>query len=279
MRIGLISDVHWMTEQPASNDAWHGPGEYAGALDRVRLALEHFARGHVGVIALGGDLAHRGDLQSLTEALTACHGASAPVLVATGNHDISQSPHQLEQAHRAASDANLSLVTPTGMTCDGVRVAGVHVGEIQGWFRPRLSSLPSTAGWGEEPVVLLSHFPVLSFAAIIAENGLAYPGDLLDRQDLQAALTTRALPTIVIGGHIHARATRTEGPILQLTVGAMIEPPYECAVIEIDHTAPDKVIVRRDNIRLHGTSSPLDPVFSPVSEVWENAAGGWVEAR
>jgi 3',5'-cyclic AMP phosphodiesterase CpdA len=278
VRLGLISDVHWMTRPPASTGGWHGPGEYAGALDRVRTALEHFADRHADLIVLAGDLAHHGDPDSLLAVLAACRQAPAPVLVATGNHDVSQTRDRLSQALADVADPNLSLVTASGAIYDGTRVAGVHVGEIEGLFWPRLSCLPDTNGWGAEPVVLVSHYPVISLNSIVSAAGLPYPGDLLDRRELCASLLGPGTPTIVIGGHVHARATAVQGTLLQLTVGAMIEPPYECALIEIDDAASGGLIVRRENIRLRGASDQLDPVFSPVGEAWRYAARRWTQA-
>jgi predicted phosphodiesterase len=277
MRIGLISDVHWIAHPPAPSAGWHGQGDFAGTLERARRALSYFNREHVDIVAVSGDLAHNGDFESLSAVLSACHDAIAPVVIAVGNHDVSVTTDALAQATERAGAPGATLASVAGTVIDGVRVAGVHVGETDGWFRPRLRALPDPDTWGTETVVLVSHYPVLSLATIVSDAGLAYPGDLLDRSELEAALAARPEPTIVIGGHVHARATRTDGAILQLTVGALVEAPYECAVIDVGHSQSGEPTVRRQNIRLLDSSATREPLFSPAKETWRLLDGRWTQ--
>lgn len=289
-RLGLVSDVHWMAEPPATASGWHGTGaELAGALDRLSLALDRFAEHDVDAIALAGDLAHHGDVDSLAQVLAACAHASAPVLVVAGNHDVDGDADRLARAHEQAvvparslaaaatgetrhrvADERpaVTLATPAGETQAGIRVAGVHVGETAGWFGARLRELPDPAAWGDEPLVLISHYPVLSLAVPVSEQGLPYPGDLLDRRELADPLIARPAPTLVIGGHVHARATLVEGPVLQLTGGALVEPPYECALVDVEVPAPGLLAVRRECLRLRDGEGAREPVLAPERETW-----------
>jgi hypothetical protein len=48
MRLGVISDVHWMAETPASSAGWHGAGaDFRGVLDRLERALQAMAEAAV----------------------------------------------------------------------------------------------------------------------------------------------------------------------------------------------------------------------------------------
>ncbi|HZV74275.1 MAG TPA: metallophosphoesterase [Conexibacter sp.] len=274
MRLGLVSDVHWMAEPPAMTAGWHGTGaELPGALDRLALAFDRFAERDVDLVVVAGDLAHHGDVGSLAQVLAACTRASAPVLVVAGNHDVDGDADRLARAHALAAAPGLSagavsLATAAGELRDGVRVAGVHVGETAGWFGARLRALPDPAAWGEQPLVLISHYPVLSLATAVSEEGFPYPGDLLDRRDLAGLLAARPAPTLVVGGHVHARATLADGPVLQLTGGALVEPPYECAVVDVDVPAPGRLAVRRECVRLREPDGLREPVLAPEREAW-----------
>jgi calcineurin-like phosphoesterase family protein len=269
MRLGLVSDIHWMAEPPATACGWHGAGaDLAGALDALALALEHFAERRVDAVVVAGDLTHHGDLGSLAAVLTACTRASAPVLVVAGNHDVDGGADQLACAHALAEAPGVALASGAGVSCAGVRVAGVHVGELAGWFGARLQRLPDAAAWSGEPVVLISHYPVLSLAERVSEQGFPYPGDLLDRRELAGLLMERSAPTLAIGGHVHARATLADGPLLQLTGGALVEPPYECAVIDVEVGTSGSLAVRRECLRLREPDGGREPVLAPEREAW-----------
>jgi len=289
MRFGLLSDVHWRSDA-ASAGGWHDGGtapggfhgtgaELAGSLERLGLALERFAAHEVDLVVVAGDLTHHGEPGALVEVLRRCGDASAPVLVVSGNHDVDGDADCLGRAYELAGVSDrVTLASGTGVACDGVRVAGVHVGETIGWFGARLRRLPNVAAWGEEPVVLISHFPALSLASIVAREGFPYPGDLRDRGVLAHALLARTAPTLVVGGHVHARATLTEGPVLQMTGGALVEPPYECALVDVEPLGPGRLTVRRACLRLRDRDSAREPVLAPEREAWLFDGARWTAA-
>jgi len=268
MRIGLISDVHWMVAPPTVAGGWHGTADFACALDRLGLALGHFGQREVDLVVVAGDLAHNGDADSIEAVLTACAAATAPVLVVAGNHDVAADADALVHAHSRANVADVALASPHGIVHDGIRLAGVHVGAAEGWFRARLRELPDLRAWGDALVVLVSHYPLLSLASLISDAGLPYPGDLLDRRACAALLAGRAAPTIVIGGHVHARATVSDGAVLQFTAGALVEAPYECAVLDVEADDAGVVAVARESLPLRDGADGLEPVFSPPREQW-----------
>lgn len=284
MRLGLVSDVHWRTNASANGTGWHGAAaapagwhgtgsELAGALERLALALERFAEHDVDLVVVAGDLTHHGEVGALVEVLRRCGEASAPVLVVAGNHDVDGDADRLRRAHalvtahgRAAGIVRLA--TLEGELHAGMRVAGVHVGETTGWFGARLREQPDLGLWGGEPLVLISHYPALSLATPVSDEGFPYPGDLLDRRELARRLAARQAPTLVVSGHVHARATRVEGSVLQLTGGALVEPPYECAVIDVEMPAPGWLTVGRACLRLRDGDGGREPVLAPERESW-----------
>lgn len=276
MRIGLVSDLHWMQEPPSAAAGWHGlDADFVGVLGRLASALGSFADAEVDLVAVCGDLAHHGDLESLATVLDALARADAPVIVVAGNHDASESPERLAEALKQTRASGVSLATGTGVEIAGLGVAGAHVSVSARWFRARLAAPLSVEAWGAEPHVLLSHYPVLSLADRIAAHGLPYPGDLLDRGELAEALTARRAATVVLSGHVHARATRSSGPLLQLSAGAFVEPPYECALVELAADGEGRLRVSRRCRRLLGDPVEGEPVFAPEEEEWRFGPGGW----
>jgi predicted phosphodiesterase len=277
MRIGLVSDVHWMTEPPMSSNGWHGAGaEFRSVLNRLAQAMHIFVDQRVDVIALAGDLSHHGDEESLIAVLAWCTGVGVPVLVVSGNHDVVGDPGRFERAIWRADARGVALASLHGEIIGGVRVAGVYVGDTDGWFGASLAALPETEAWGDHPVVLISHYPVLSLATQVSDQGFPYPGDLLDRQSLEDMLSDREAPTVVVGGHVHARASRAEHKVLQLTGGALVEPPYECAVIDVVAEPDGSLAVERSCRRLLPAADGREPVLAPEREGWHHSAeAGW----
>ena len=132
-----------------------------------------------------------------------------------------------------------------------------YVGQLGGW------------GGGADLVVVASHFPLLSEASRVAAAGLPYAGDLVNRLDLEGRLRSDSRPKLVLSGHIHARCSTHDGPLLQFTVGALIEPPFDATLVEIDGTS-----VRRTARRL-GEIAVTDPVFAADDELWQWTGDRW----
>lgn len=275
MRIGLVNDLHWMRSPPASPTAWHNPGEFEGVLERLRLALAHFAAQEVDLLIAAGDFAHHGDVDSLAHVLSELAGASAPALAVSGNHDVVEDSHLLERALEQAAVAGVALATPEGFTHGDLRLAGVHVDASEGWFGVRLREPPEIDAWGGEPVLLVSHYPVLSPATEVTASGFPYPGDLVDRAQIAGLLGARSAPTVVLSGHIHARASLAEGSVLQIANAALVEPPYECSSIEIETGSDGVLTVTRESLRVGPSASRREPVFCASQQSWGFDGAGW----
>jgi hypothetical protein len=135
---------------------------------------------------------------------------------------------------------------------------------------------PETAAWGDGLAVFVSHFPAISRAEMFAEEGFKYPGDLRDRESVLEPLAVRSAPTVVLCGHIHARDSLAEGSVLQLVGGALIEAPYECAIVDVD---ADALTVTRTAHPLSGPAVERSPVFAPERETWRYDGLVWSSIR
>ena len=107
----------------------------------------------------------------------------------------------------------------------------------------------------------------------MAAAGLPYAGDLVNRADLESGLQSDGRPKVVLSGHIHARCSTHEGALLQFTVGALIEPPFDATLLELDGTR-----VRR-TARRHGEIAVTDPVFAADDEHWEWSDDRWARVN
>jgi predicted phosphodiesterase len=265
MRLGFVTDVHWTTGVP-SYLGWHNAWDFAGLPSRLAAVAGHFA--DLDLVVLSGDISSGGDLESIAHVLGAL--GDVPVVAVTGNHDVEEGEGLLAAAVRDGAQ----LAQPAGVVRGGLRVAGVQVKAVEGGCAAVVE--PETAAWGEEPVVFVSHYPVLSRTGLFAEHGFKYPGDLVGREAIATALLARSAPTVVLCGHIHARDSHAQGPVLQLVGGALIEAPYECAVVDVD---ADALTVHRETRDLAGPPVERSPVFAPASESWRFDGIEWTSRR
>ena len=264
VRLGVLSDLHCELEPTGSR--WINRFEPEQLDRRLDAALSWFAEARVDLILVLGDLvqfANPGDLEHAFGRLATAD--VAPLATVNGNHDLRLGDEFAASARRHG----IRLLHEEPLVLAGVALTGVGIGA--GLARPQYVGQP--AAWaGDAPlVVVASHFPVLSEASKVAAAGLPYAGDLVNRADVEAQLTDDQRPKLALSGHIHARCSSHAGPLLQLTVGAMIEPPFDATIVEIDAAG---LGVRRTARRL-GDPAPTDPVFTPDDERWRRAGNRW----
>lgn len=258
MRIGVLSDLH--CELEPSGSRWINVFEPEHLDERTDAALAWFSEARVDLILLLGDVVQFASPPDLEHAFARLAAAEvAPLATVIGNHDL-----RLEDAFAERATAHgIRLLHEEPLEA----VAGVGIG--RGAAPPQyVGRLDGRPGAGELAVVA-SHFPLLSEASRVAGAGLPYAGDLVNRADLERELRADRRPTLVLSGHIHARCSRQDGQVLQLTVGALIEPPFDATLVEIEGTT-----VRRSARRL-GELAVTDPVFAPDEERWQWADGAW----
>lgn len=260
--LGVLGDVH-LAAEPHPRAAWHNAYDFHGLPARIDAAVTAFEQAGVDAICLIGDLTHDGSLDALAPLADRLAGVTVPVLVASGNHDPGCSALVRALPHARP-------VAPEGELLGEWRLAGVQI-EAGQLFGARLHGLPPVDEWGEDPLVLLSHFPVMSLASPLALRGMPYPGDVLERDLLADMLARREAPAVVLSGHIHARASAREGAILQIVQGALVEAPYECSVIELG----DGRVMRR-SVELAGPSPDgCPPVLVTSPDTYALVDGVW----
>lgn len=261
MRIGVLSDLH--CELEPSGSRWINVFEPERLDERTDAALAWFADARVDLILLLGDVvqfANTSDLEHMFARLAAAE--VAPLATVGGNHDLRLGDAFAESAR--AHGIRLLQEEPFEA------VAGVGIG--RGAAPPQYVGRLGDRAGGRDLGVVASHFPLLSEASRVAAAGLPYAGDLVNRGELERELRSEGWPQLVLSGHIHVRSSRHDGPLLQLTVGALIEPPFDATLVEVDGTT-----VRRTARRL-GEVAVTDPVFVPDEERWEWADGAWSAA-
>ncbi len=264
MRIGVLSDLH--CELEPSGSRWINDFEPEHLDRRTDAALEWFSEAQVDLILLLGDVVQFANPSDLAHVFARLAAADvAPLATVNGNHDLRVGEEFAERAH----EHGIRLLYEDPLELAGVAVTGVGVD--RGPAPPQYVGRPGQSGGEADLLAVASHFPVLSEASRVAGAGLPYAGDLVNRADLESRLRSDPRPKVVLSGHIHARCTTHDGPLLQLTVGALIEPPFDATIVEID---PTSLSVRRTARRL-GEIAVTDPVFAPDDERWQWTDGSW----
>ena len=258
VRIGVLSDLH--CELEPSGSRWINFFEPEHLDERTDAALAWFSEAQVDLILLLGDVvqfAKPRDLEHLFSFLAT--EWVAPVATVVGNHDLRLG----EEFADCARKHGIRLLHEEPLEL--VKGVGVGRGLAPPQYVGRLDGLTGSA----DVVVVASHFPVLSEASWLAAAGLPYPGDLVNRLELEGRLCSDSRPKLVLSGHIHARCSTHYGPLLQFTVGALIEPPFDATLVEIDGTS-----VRRTARRL-GEIAVTEPVFAADEERWQWTGDRW----
>ena len=258
MRIGVLSDLHCELEPAGSR--WINVFEPEHLDERTDAALAWFSEAQVDLVLLLGDVVQFSNLSDLEHMFARLATADvAPLATVGGNHDLRLG----EEFAACARKHGIRLLHEDPLEL----VTGVGVG--RGSAPPQY--VGQLGGWGGEPglVVVASHFPLLSEASRVAAAGLPYAGDLVNRLGLEGRLRSDSRPKLVLSGHIHARCSTHGGPLLQFTVGALIEPPFDATLVEIDGTS-----VRRTARRL-GEIAVTDPVFAADDELWQWTGDRW----
>ena len=261
IRGGIVSDLHFVTP-PRDGLSWHNPFDVRGVPKRVRRAVRLFREAECDVLVCVGDLTHYGDessLKVLVDLWKAEWGGA--LLVVPGNHD---DPRLLEQI-----GADGFAGRPEGL----LPLESVLLERGP----PRRGHLKSASAEEAAPVrVIVSHYPLLSRRDHLERSGFAYAGDLANREQVANDLLGTASPAIVICGHLHARDSVSCHSMLQLAVGSVVEPPFECAVIDVDAREHGRLLVERSSVVLKAAMPGQRlPVFSAASERWKYTAGNW----
>jgi hypothetical protein len=263
MRLGIVTDLH-LAPTPHRPARWHNPYDFEGVRGRLADALAALGGRRVDAIAVLGDLANDGDAASLNEAVGMLAQGPAPALVVAGNHDCELAADALETAVARAGGERVQAVRAPLMIA-GATAAGLALRPLgDDEFAGRLAG-------GAPPAVLLSHFPLVSREDALHRAGLKYAGDLANLAELAEPLAAGP-PVVALGGHLHVRDAAAEGAVLQLLFPALVEPPFECAVVEVTGDPPQ---VLSESIPVAPSPPVPLPVLRPPTGRWAYADGGW----
>jgi len=269
VRLGVVSDSH-LSPPGTPPGVWHNELDYDRAEERLELALD-FLRGRgVEAIAMLGDLTNFGDEASIDRAVSVLAAAGVPVLVVPGNHDCELGIAEF-RAHVDRLGAPDVTMIASARKVGGLRFVGLTDLTFDDDGRLLIPDMES-GGRGDEPVVVLSHFPLLDRRAATEAAGWKYAGGF---RDLGAArrLLDRDGPAIVLHGHLHVRDAAMDGKVLQITCASLIEPPHEASIVEIV-PSQDGLQVSVEHVAVAESDVPL-PVLTGTHATWTFDGAGW----
>lgn len=284
LRLGVIADPHLALER-VEDARWHNPYRLADAHERLDVALAHPLLDGVDVIALLGDLAHFGDRTSVRYAVDAAANSDRPAVLLSGNHDVLTSGVRLEDEVRARGADH--VLSPLAWVPDAPALkvferagAGLAVHEVMREADRRRQPFDVTGCRlvAADPItgadVWLTHFPLLTLEERCREAQLLYSAHLAYLAPPPPVLPAATGPVVVLSGHLHLRGITTEANVLQLVFAALVEAPYEVAVVDID---VDGASVAYECAAVVEPDAEKLPVLDPSTGRWsfDAASGRW----
>ena len=284
LRLGVIADPHLALERVEDTE-WHNPFRLVDAHERLDAALAHPLVDDTDAVVVLGDLAHFGDRTSVRRVVEAVASGERPTLLLSGNHDVLTPGVRLEDevidrgAELVVSPLACETEAPAVKAFEAVG-AGLAVHEVTRETGRPLRPFDVTGRRLAEadPVgaldVFLTHFPVLSFEQRCRDARLLYSGHLDILAPPPPVSPAAGRPAVVLSGHLHLRGVTTEASVLQIAFAALVEPPYEVAIVEIDVDERSVVYQCASVIQPDAERLPvLDPpwgrwTFDPESARW-----------
>ena len=283
LRLGVVADPHLSLR--GGEASWHNPYRLADAHDRLDQALADPLFADVDAFVLLGDLAHFGDRDSLRRCVDGVAKARGdrPAILLSGNHDVLEDGVRLEHEIDAVHDVD--VVSPLCWYHDssasyvfGSCGFGLHVHEVLGLSDRRVEPFDvasrTVVPAGPAGHVVLTHFPILSFEQRARDAQLLYSAHLSQLAPPVDPLPDDG-PVVVLSGHLHIRGMTHEGDVLQLSFAALVEPPYEFALVEMTADG-DRLEVGYRCASARVPDAPKLPVLDPDQGTWRWTRGdGW----
>ena len=284
MRLGVIADPHLALER-LEDTSWHNPFRLADAHERLDIALADPLLDGADVIVVLGDLAHFGDRTSVRYVVESLANCDRPAIALSGNHDVLTRGVRLEDEVRALGAPN--LVSPLAWTAEApvakvfeAAGAGLAVHEVVREADRRHQPFDVTgcrmvvADSDTNVDVWLTHFPILSFETRCRDADLLYSAHLDYLAPPPEVLPAASGPVVVLSGHLHLRGATTEANVLQLAFAALVEAPYEVAIVDIDVEA-GSVFYKCASVR--APDADRLPVLDPPTGRWffDQPSGRW----
>jgi predicted phosphodiesterase len=282
VKLGIIADPHLgptgMSFPPVLGFPSR-PLEYerSDAMMRYRVALRRCIREEVDGVLLLGDLSWSGDRESLEVGIRLAAKTRRRVWAVSGNHDCGERVDALARAVRWVGADNVRLATLEGEAVgEELRIAGMSVASENWGYTARSGGRPDVSRWGDELVVWLSHYPMISFAEKASEADLYYgDNDLEDLGEAAQPLLERTGPTVVVSGHMHMRDACVVGEVLQISCAALTQPPFEVTFLDIEWEGA-RITVRRESVAVALFSDDARlPVLSPSRQEWTFEGRMW----
>ncbi len=273
MRLVAFSDPH-IAPRGTPPAHWHNAFRFETTCDRLRKSVD-IARSHgADAIALLGDLSHLGDKESCSFGVDIVASSGLDVWIVPGNHDSLPNTATVALTVEKLSNPKVRVADAAGEVHQHCRVAGSDLAPTHLAPQPFSMTRPSVADWGGEFVIWLTHYPVLSSRRRLAQAGFAYPGDAEGHEQVADILSGRTAPTLVLNGHLHARDASSFGTVLQASVAALIEPPFEVMLVDIE-PADENTLVRIQCVSVEDPGDEHLPVLVSAETSWSFQGGRW----
>ena len=272
MKLGIVTDSH-LGPGGTRVGAWHSEYYMSDTVTAFRYALQSCVEEGVDGVVLLGDISNSGDDWSVETGVRLAAKTGLTTWVVSGNHDCFERVEAVRDAVGRVGARNVRLVASEGAMVEGVRVAGASIAMDDTWVS-RADGRPDVSRWGDEPVVWLTHYPLISFEETTQEAGLLYGDELADREEVLRPLVERHQPTVVVSGHVHLRVDSVAGPELQLACAALVEPPFEVTFLDVERRER-QVSVRVENVALVPSLTVRAPTFASPKREWVFEAGEW----
>jgi calcineurin-like phosphoesterase family protein len=230
LRLGVLTDLH-VSPAGTSPQRFNNVIELGHSRDLLRTALK-WLRGRADALVVLGDLTDRADESSREFVADALTETGLATYVVAGNHDLA--------GNRIATGFTHTFTPPDRYP--HVHIAGAELHADVAGYRTSIPRPPRPRS--SDVLLWLSHFPALTLAGEIHEQGWRYAGDLTNRIAIESSLRSRAGPVVVLSGHLHVRAHAIKDNILQLSQAALAECPHDAAVVTI-RPAVGNVLVER----------------------------------
>ena len=268
LRLGILADPHLVPKDHATD----------GDMARYRSALRRCVREDVDGLALLGDLSWSGDTGSLEAGLRLAARTGLAVWAVSGNHDLGERVDALAGAVRRVGAENIRLAGPAGEVIgeEGVRVAGLRAASDNYGYTAHSDERPDILGWGEDTVLLMSHYPMLSFRERAEREGVYYgDNDLENLEEVARPLLDRPAPTVVVNGHMHMRDDCAVEKVLQISCAALTQQPFDLTLLDLKAKG-NRISVGVERIPV--APLPDDVRFSALSPTrlrWVFEEGTW----
>jgi predicted phosphodiesterase len=280
LRLGIVRDPHLEvagTSSPSVLGFPSVPAEYERDeyVMRYRHALQRCVREDVDGVVLLGDLSRSGDDETLRAGVRLAARTGRTVWAVPGNHDLGERVDALARAVRWMGAENVRLATPAGEAAErGLRIAGLSVTSQNWGYTARSDGGPDVSGWGDDLVVLLTHYPIISLVEKVPEGSIQHGDDLENLEQVARPLLERSAPTVVVNGHLHLRDARAERKVLQVSCASLMEAPVEITLLHFEFEE-DRITVRIQRVPVVSSSESRSPIPSPPRQEWVFEAGAW----